>query len=184
MKKLSHFIVLTFCLAIQLQYGSGQPSHLSFQHLTSVDGLPSDQINALLQDSKGFIWIGTDDGLVRYDGSELKVYKAYENPSLGLVTNWIDALHEDLDSNLVIYSAGTIPTLYDPKMDSRSDKSERDTSLLELNNTKFYVTTKTSSKRLCDPVLDSIAKNDPYVKNGVVKFWEIRKWTVVIGDEE
>ncbi|HHP7240126.1 MAG TPA: YciI-like protein [Cyclobacteriaceae bacterium] len=28
------------------------------------------------------------------------------------------------------------------------------------------------------------AKNDPYVKNGVVKFWEIRKWTVVIGGEE
>jgi len=35
-----------------------------------------------------------------------------------------------------------------------------------------------------DSAAQEFAKNDPYVKNGVVKFWEIRKWTVVIGDEE
>lgn len=35
-----------------------------------------------------------------------------------------------------------------------------------------------------DSAAQEFAKNDPYVKNGVVKFWEIRKWTVVIGGEE
>ncbi len=46
-----------------------------FRHLSTADGLPVNDIRAILQDSTGFIWIGTSDGLSRYDGYSLTTYK-------------------------------------------------------------------------------------------------------------
>ena len=42
--------------------------------ITSKEGLPSDNVYATFQDSKGLIWFATERGLVRYDGKKLKVY--------------------------------------------------------------------------------------------------------------
>ncbi len=154
--KRSLFILLITCLLILQPNAKGQPSNLSFQHLTTLDDLPLNMINALLQDSKGFIWIGTNEGLVRYDGSEMKVYKAKENPSFGLVTNWVIALYEDLDSNLVIIYNGGMFSLYDPKAEKMI---YRDTFLLEMYNTELYALSNTHKMKFYDPVLDSIAKS-------------------------
>ena len=52
-----------------------QYRNLYFEHLNVVDGLPEPQITALYQDKPGYIWIGTQNGLARYDGYRLKVYK-------------------------------------------------------------------------------------------------------------
>ena len=49
--------------------------HLRFEHLTSEEGLSSDIVWSVLQDSSGFIWIGTLDGLNRFDGNKFKIYK-------------------------------------------------------------------------------------------------------------
>ncbi|MFR9578607.1 MAG: two-component regulator propeller domain-containing protein [Rikenellaceae bacterium] len=46
----------------------------NFSLLSNLDGLPSDMINDICQDNLGFIWIGTDDGVARYDGYTIKVY--------------------------------------------------------------------------------------------------------------
>ncbi len=46
---------------------------LVFEHITVDDGLPENSVRAILQDSSGFLWFGTMNGLVRYDGYELKV---------------------------------------------------------------------------------------------------------------
>ena len=45
---------------------------ISFENLTIDDGLSQSTVEAILQDSKGYIWIGTNDGLNRYNGSDLK----------------------------------------------------------------------------------------------------------------
>lgn len=47
---------------------------LILQHLTAADGLPQGSVYTTLQDSQGFVWLGTEDGLVRYDGNELVRY--------------------------------------------------------------------------------------------------------------
>ena len=52
---------------------------VEFQHLTSEDGLSSDSVNFILQDSRGFMWIGTQDGLNRFDGNEFQVFKHKPN---------------------------------------------------------------------------------------------------------
>jgi len=44
---------------------------LVLEHLTTEDGLPQATVMTTLQDSQGFVWLGTEDGLVRYDGRDL-----------------------------------------------------------------------------------------------------------------
>ena len=50
-----------------------------FHHFTTEQGLPHDAVTCILQDKKGFLWIGTNNGLCRYDGSRFLVYK--NNPA-------------------------------------------------------------------------------------------------------
>ncbi len=52
-----------------------QNSKLVFTHLSMQDGLSNNNINCITQDSSGFIWIGTADGLNRYDGRHFKIYR-------------------------------------------------------------------------------------------------------------
>lgn len=69
-----------FCLN-QAMYGQ---SALSFTHLTVENGLSNSSVLCIEQDAKGFIWLGTRDGLNRYDGSRMKVYKDfYKNNFIG-----------------------------------------------------------------------------------------------------
>jgi hypothetical protein len=49
--------------------------YLRFGSLTSEDGLSNDQVRGIAQDNHGFMWITTFDGLNRYDGSSIKVYR-------------------------------------------------------------------------------------------------------------
>ena len=63
------FISFTFCYS----------QNPIFKSLTVENGLSSSDINCLIQDKLGFIWIGTDNGLNRYDGSTFKVYRNKQN---------------------------------------------------------------------------------------------------------
>jgi ligand-binding sensor domain-containing protein len=51
------------------------PQSVRFEHLTTEQGLSSDIVWGVVQDDHGFIWMGTLDGLNRYDGNTLKVYR-------------------------------------------------------------------------------------------------------------
>lgn len=75
---------------------------LKFDRLTSQDGLSHNVIYCLFQDSRGFIWIGTQDGLSRYDGYEFKVYRQKPFDTLSLQDNLIQAIVEDEKGDLWI----------------------------------------------------------------------------------
>jgi hypothetical protein len=55
------------------------PRDLKFSHLTTKDGLAQDNVVAILQDRRGFMWFATGGGLNRYDGNSFLVYK--NNPT-------------------------------------------------------------------------------------------------------
>jgi len=59
----------------------------------------------IFQDTKGFIWFGTRNGLNRYDGSEFVIYKHDPKDSLTLSDNHIWSLAEDNDRNLWVGTA-------------------------------------------------------------------------------
>ena len=78
-----------------------QPERLQFKHLTPDNGLSSSVITSIFQDYKGFIWIGTYDGLNRYDGINFVVYKNSLTDSSSL-SNDVRTMIEDHDNNLLI----------------------------------------------------------------------------------
>jgi ligand-binding sensor domain-containing protein/signal transduction histidine kinase len=71
MKK--HWLLLF--LIVAMQYSKAQPVHLSFDHLNVPTGLPESNVQNILQDNRGYIWLTTQSGVVRYDGYQVKVYK-------------------------------------------------------------------------------------------------------------
>lgn len=68
--------------------------------MTAADGLPGDNVQAILVDRAGFVWIGTDRGLARYADGELQVIFDPKHP--GLPNNYVRALAMDADGGLII----------------------------------------------------------------------------------
>lgn len=68
---------------------------LYFEHLTARDGLSQGTVMSLLQDSQGYLWIGTESGLDRYDGYAIKAYRRQRGDSHSLASDYIWAIAED-----------------------------------------------------------------------------------------
>src|SRR5204863_6175428 len=61
-----------------------------------VDGLANLNVNCILQDRQGFLWIGTENGLFRYDGSRFQEF----GYAAGLANTFINALQEDISGRI------------------------------------------------------------------------------------
>src|SRR5688572_17832067 len=79
-----------------------QPPAFRFDHLTLKDGLSQTQAYCMYQDSYGYLWIGTQDGLNRYDGHTFEVFKNDPFDSTTLTHNWIWSIAEDNAGDLWI----------------------------------------------------------------------------------
>lgn len=63
-------------------------------------GLSSTKINSIIQDTKGFIWISTEDGLNKFDGHHFTIYKKIEGDTTSLSNNNVKAIYSDSEGNL------------------------------------------------------------------------------------
>lgn len=84
------------------QHLEGIPNDLKFRHLTSADGLSQRSVMAILQDSKGYLWFGTRDGLNKFDGNRFIVYRHNADDPASLSNNNIYYLYEDSQGNIWI----------------------------------------------------------------------------------
>ena len=75
---------------------------LVLRHLTTADGLPQSTVMTTLRDSQGFVWFGTEDGLVRYDGTQLVRYARSPDVAHSLPGNYIRQIVEDARHDLWI----------------------------------------------------------------------------------
>ncbi len=99
-------------------YSSGNPkSDLRFDHITMDRGLSSNFVQAIIRDRRGFMWFGTQDGLNRYDGYTLIVYKHDPGDNNSLSNNFISALHEDSDGIIWIGTTGGLNS-FDPRTET------------------------------------------------------------------
>ena len=73
---------------------------MNFENLTIDNGLSQATAEAIIQDSDGYVWIGTNDGLNRYNGSEIKVFDSNDEDENSIISNYITALAEDKNKNL------------------------------------------------------------------------------------
>ena len=75
---------------------------LTSETFTVKEGLSENVVHSLFQDKKGFLWIGTHEGLNRYDGYEFKKFLHDKDDSTSLPNSPIEAIYEDDNGNLLI----------------------------------------------------------------------------------
>ncbi len=88
-----------------------------FEQFTQDQGLSNNGITCLFQDRRGFLWIGTEDGLNRYDGYGFKVYRHHPTDPNSLPANYIRALAQDPDGVLWVITDGRGLCRYDAQRD-------------------------------------------------------------------
>src|SRR5687767_9416421 len=95
---------------------SAQQPALYFEKLTTENGLSHNKVNCVLQDHRGFIWLGTDDGLNRYDGYNFDIYRYEPGNPTTISGNIITDMVEDKQGLLWIATADGGLTRYDYRL--------------------------------------------------------------------
>ena len=86
----------------------GQKPNYKFKSLKQSDGLINRTVYDIFQDSYGFIWIGTQQGMQRFDGVTFKDFKYSEEDTVGLWHNFVTSFSEDSAKNVWITTPGGI----------------------------------------------------------------------------
>lgn len=106
------FLLLILLFTLSITRLTGQQRQLQFDQITIDDGLSSSSITCIYQDHKGYLWIGTFDGLNRYDGHNFEVFKNNPADRTSISHNLISSIREDRDHNLLIGTSNGL-SLYD-----------------------------------------------------------------------
>lgn len=92
MKKTTAIFFIILGITVSLLRGNGS---VYFNHISLDDGLSQNSVFCMLQDSKGFMWFGTQDGLNKYDGYRFTVYKPEPGNPNSLGSSRVNAIVED-----------------------------------------------------------------------------------------
>lgn len=104
-------------LGIQLPYSFA--IQYKFKHFSISDGLPSNSIRCLTQDYRGFIWVGTESGVCRFDGLNFKIFKNNPADSTSIGSNYINSIFEDSRKNFWLGTDCGV-YVYHPELESFS----------------------------------------------------------------
>jgi signal transduction histidine kinase/ligand-binding sensor domain-containing protein/DNA-binding response OmpR family regulator len=96
-----HFSIL-LTIVISYSFGTTTISSIKFKHLSVKDGLSRSWVKCIHQDSHGFLWFGTEDGLNKYDGYNFSVYRHNSTYKNSLNHNNITTIYEDSKGTLWI----------------------------------------------------------------------------------
>jgi len=101
MKQISGILFFLIILA-----GQVYSQQYNFANYSINEGLSQSVVNCLFQDSKGYIWIGTQNGLNRFNGKSFDVYNYNPMDTNSISNNWIYAIAEDHNGNLWVGTKG------------------------------------------------------------------------------
>ena len=116
-KKYIIYVLLLISLIIttNIVYVSAY-TNINFKNITSEDGLSQGTVETIIQDDKGYIWLGTNDGLCRYNGYEFKIYKHDEESKNSITNNYIVDIKQDKSGNIWVGTANGLS-----KIDTKTD---------------------------------------------------------------
>lgn len=112
MKRL-YLVIATLFVA---SCASAQKPTLYFERITVQNGLSHNKVNCILQDNRGFIWLGTNDGLNRYDGHRFSIFRNEPENNTSISGNSITGMLEDKSGILWISTADGGLSKYDYRM--------------------------------------------------------------------
>lgn len=116
-------------------------SNIRFKHLTVQDGISRSWVKCILRDHIGYLWIGTADGLNKYDGVSVRTYRYNSTDSLSINHNDILYIYEDKKENLWIGTQEGL-NLYDREKDrfhSISGNLKNVRSIFEYDDGRFLI---------------------------------------------
>lgn len=178
----SFFCFFTIVLLVSPSYLFSQL--IDFQHFNSNHGLSENTVTSITQDELGFVWIGTMDGLNRFDGYNFKIYKLNAARENSLRNNFITSLLNDsegilwvgtqggglhyynsLNDDFIYYDLGesteTIRTLFEASDSSLWIGTNR--GLIHLDKKegryKLYAKSETDEQSIQDNIVSGIAED-------------------------
>lgn len=98
MKKKFVFIFLLMMAGVLSGHSDKRLPELTFRHINTQNGLPSNRVRDIVQDNEGFMWFATDGGVVRFDGTRHKIF----------VPSYIGNKEEIYAMNLALYGNGLL----------------------------------------------------------------------------
>ncbi|MDH3434839.1 MAG: hypothetical protein OEM60_13320, partial [Gammaproteobacteria bacterium] len=99
-------LILSVGVSTVVFAGTSDHHPMRFDHVTLDDGLSQSTVLSVLQDSRGMLWIGTENGLNRYDGYEFEVFRRERGNPDSLSSDFIFDIEEDRTGNLWIATNG------------------------------------------------------------------------------
>lgn len=114
MQTLKHLIITAFLIFLSVGVQAGVPE--GFTTFPQPQGRIT-SVFAIEHDPVGYVWMGTDNGLIRYDGFDYKVWKWEAGDTLSLVNNIVNALHYSGDGSSIYVGTDKGACIYDPALD-------------------------------------------------------------------
>jgi ligand-binding sensor domain-containing protein len=124
----THLLILFFLFPLALK------AQTSFKHLTTESGLSNNTVISIVQDSKGFMWFGTDDGLNKYDGQTFRILKPDFKNKKSISHNIAKVLFEDHAGNIWIGTDGGGLNKFDPISEEFTSYYAEEGNLTGLNH--------------------------------------------------
>ncbi|SMG07288.1 ligand-binding sensor domain-containing protein [Marivirga sericea] len=149
------YLLIVQFLAFQL-VAQNQLKNTDFRTLTVNDGLSQNIVESIYQGSNGFLWLGTQDGLDRFDGQNFVSYNYKIDDSTSLSNNYIKDIVEDTEGNLWIGTYGGGLNKFDKKSHFKSfihDNSSNSISdnviysIFQLSDSIYWIGTKNGLNR-------------------------------------
>ena len=110
-------LIFSLFFALLASFTFAQNEIYKFNQITGANGLSQNSVVAIHQDKLGQVWIGTRDGLNKYDGVEFKVYRHQKENENSISNNGILCIEEDKDGFIWVGTSFGL-NRYDPKKDS------------------------------------------------------------------
>jgi signal transduction histidine kinase/CheY-like chemotaxis protein/ligand-binding sensor domain-containing protein len=139
--KLFHLLLLIL-LITQVSLVSSQQLTINLTPLNSSSSLSQNTIQCILKDKYGYMWFGTQDGLNKYDGYKVTIYKHQNNDRKTIAANHIITISEDNEDNIWIGTRTGGISKYDRAQDSFTNfiHNESDASSISNNNINVIYT--------------------------------------------
>ena len=155
-KKINIILILVCifsCLKISTSYANIRES-FNFKNITIEDGLSQSTVETIYQDSKGYIWIGTNDGLDRYNGYEFKHYKHDKYDKNSIANNYIVDIIEDKNGYIWVSTIGGLSRINPDKDEIKNYYSKEDSG--NLSNSNLWQILCTKDNRLIASTIDGL----------------------------
>ena len=138
-------LISCFLILVNLQIGFAQNINVNgigaalsgIGTYTTKDGLPSKNTTATIKDKRGFLWVGTENGLCRFDGYTFKVFSNISRDPKSISNNYVNALVEDKRGQIWVATMDGLNVL-DPLSETFKRYAHRDGVANSLSNNKVW----------------------------------------------